>query len=554
MAHDTAAITSSSERARPEIAEATRNRPGRLTPATWTRFYCVWFPVAAVLVGVALRARQYFYNRSLWLDEISVTQDITGRTFGQLMHTTPNGQAAPIGWFWAERLSYLVFGSQEFALRIVPLIASALSLALMPYVARRLVGRWAMPVVVLLFATSPSIIYYSSEVKQYSSDVACVLLIVAVTLAMSDTRARWRAAALWAVTAGSVVWFSQPGILAVAVCGIALSISWSRRGSGWRKIVSAGVPPLVVLALDYDFALRAQSKSTGLKNYWALGYPPKPLALRSGSKWLYHDVNDTINNPAGLHHPVLVLLLGATGLAVLVSRARWRWTTALLMSPLVLAVVLAVTRIYPLRQRLALYLVPFVFMLVSAALRIVEQPRRMRPPVKSAFVATVAVLLAITGFSGVRKGVLVLAQPLDQSAARQSVAFIADNIKPGDVVVREAWAGPAWDFYSQRHAQVLPNPGTFTFINVPTGCASVPGLARLRPGERVWVMLDHRGSNEPPNARDVWIRYFGSVGTLSMHYIPAHGDGGAFLYDITGSGPAPPASWLAHGCLQLTGL
>jgi len=128
-------------------------------------------PVVAVLLGLVLRLREYTFNRSLFPDEVTLTHDVVGRTFGQLLHVNPNGQAAPIGWLWTSKVAAVVFGQHDLTLRLVPFLASVAALLLFPYVGRELVGRWAMPAALLLFATSPALIYYTSEAKQYSSDV-----------------------------------------------------------------------------------------------------------------------------------------------------------------------------------------------------------------------------------------------------------------------------------------------------------------------------------------------------------------------------------------------
>jgi hypothetical protein len=517
------------------------------------RVYCSWFPVAVVLLGLALRARQYFYNRSLWPDEIAVTDDIAHGSFRGLMHTQPNGQAAPIGWFWAERVAIDIFGLQEFALRLTPFIASIVALLLFPYVGRRLVGRWAMPLALLIFATSPQLLYYSSEVKQYGSDVACALVIVAITLVVSERAPSWRLAAWWLLLASCVIWFSQPGILLTAGCGVVLFLRWFRRPRGLLWVAAAGVAPLVVLAVDYFSALKDQSKSTLLQDYWVGGYPPKPYGLHSSTQWLWHDSGELLLDPGRLTHPVIVFVLGAVGIAVLLTRRKWRWATVMLVFPFVLAVAVAVLRVYPLRQRLGLYLLPFVFMLMCAPLRAVGSSFRPKLPriAKGAVAVAVLAAVVVSGWPGFSRGVRVLGEPLEHTGGRQLTAYIAHNIKPGDVVYREfPWAAVSWDFYAARHPE-LPKPGSFVFVSTPT-CVGVPSVAALTPGTRVWVFFDSRGSIEPKDAEAVFLSYFTSVGKVLAHKDVPHAQGAVYLMQITGSGPPPLPSWVPHGCLKVS--
>ena len=543
-------MTATTEVAGLRLASGPQHR--RRGPSAWAQAYYVWFPVVTVLAGVALRTRQYVYDRSMWPDEIAVARDIIGLTFGQLLHTTPNGQAAPIGWFWAERLSTNVFGVSELSLRLVPFVASLLALALFPFVGRRLIGRTAMPIALLLFATSPQIIYYSSEVKQYGSDITCVLLMVAVTLVVLDRNPGLGPATCWAVTAACVVWFSQPGILAVLVCGGILFLRWVRQPGGLRWTVAAGVLPLGVLVVDYFSALRQQSKSNLLQSYWVAGYPPKPFGITRTARWLYNDVNDLLANPGRLEHPALALILGAFGVVVLLSQKRWRWTSALIVLPFVLAVVVAILRTYPLRERLGLYLLPFIFMLMCAGLRLFETtfPRKWRPGGQATLAIVLLAAISVTAASGFWRGINIFGRPLDHTAGRQSAAYIAKHIEPGDVIYIEyPWATTSWGWYGGRDR--LPNPGNFSLVASAAGCGSVPGLSQLPVGKRVWVFFDSRGSDEPTNVEAIFLSYFASVGQLLMHYDLPGAQGGAYLFRITGSGTRPRPTTPGQ-CLQLT--
>jgi len=515
----------------------------------WTR----GVPVLAVLLGLVLRLREYTFNRSLFPDEVTLTHDVVGRTFGQLLHVNPNGQAAPIGWLWTSKVATVVFGQHDLTLRLVPFLASVAALLLFPYVGRELVGRWAMPAALLLFATSPALIYYASEAKQYSSDVTCTLLALAITLAVHQRRPGPRPALAWALLASGVIWFSQPGILLVALGGAVLALRWLRRPQGLRWLIVAAVPPLVVLGIDYVVVLRDQAASTLLKNYWAAGSPPAPLQLRSASSWLYRDVNDALGDPGHLAHPVLVLTLCAVGALVLVSRRAWRWPTLLLLSPLLIAVIVGVARVYPLRQRLALYLLPLVYLLMCSGLRVLDQALRPRLRVwgQGAVAAVVAVALGVTAGPGFSRGVQVLARPLDHSAGRQALQFIADHYRKGDAIYREyPWAVVDYSYYSPRHPQ-LPRPGLFRFASGHAACAHAPDLSRLKVHQRAWVYFESHAGKEPPDSTQIFLSYFRSVGTQIDSYTRPGASGGAYLFRVTGSGPAPLPGWQPNTCFVL---
>ena len=122
--------------------------------------------VLAVLAGAALRIREYVFDRSLWLDELSVVDNLLHRSFHGLTEPLGGQQAAPVGWLWAEKAVGDLVGANEYGYRVFPLLGSLVALVLFVLVGRRLVGARAAAVATVLFALSPQLIFYGSEVKQ----------------------------------------------------------------------------------------------------------------------------------------------------------------------------------------------------------------------------------------------------------------------------------------------------------------------------------------------------------------------------------------------------
>jgi hypothetical protein len=139
--------------------------------------------VAILLLGAAFRAAQYAADRSLWLDEAMLALNIVNRSFLELAQLPLEyDQAAPLGFLLSEKLLTTLFGNADYVLRILPLLSGLASLwALYALAKRVLAQRVAIVTAVLLFAVSAPLIYYASEVKQYSCDVLiCLLLLAAI--------------------------------------------------------------------------------------------------------------------------------------------------------------------------------------------------------------------------------------------------------------------------------------------------------------------------------------------------------------------------------------
>ena len=126
-------------------------------------------------LGIVLRLVQYLYNRSLWFDEVSLALNVIEKTFSELLQPLDYGQMAPPGFLLVAKVLINTFGDGEYVLRLFPLAAGIFSLFIFYEVARRVLSQRGLIIALAFFAISYPLIRYSSEFKQYSSDVAIAL-------------------------------------------------------------------------------------------------------------------------------------------------------------------------------------------------------------------------------------------------------------------------------------------------------------------------------------------------------------------------------------------
>src|SRR5215216_5286159 len=110
---------------------------GKLTPPKelpasaarcWRRDWLLrggWFIVG---IGSALRILQYAANRSLSIDESFLALNLISKSPRELLQSLAFNQAAPLGFLEAEKLTLTIFGRSEYALRLLPLLASLVAL------------------------------------------------------------------------------------------------------------------------------------------------------------------------------------------------------------------------------------------------------------------------------------------------------------------------------------------------------------------------------------------------------------------------------------------
>ena len=139
-------------------------------------------PYLIIAFGIAMRLIQYLANRSLWADEAVLALNIVNRSYLELLQPLDYDQGAPIGFLMVEKLAVQILGNNEYALRLFPFVCGIGSLFLFYELGKKLIPKSAVIISLALFASLQYLVYYSAELKQYSSDVAIALFLYLLLL------------------------------------------------------------------------------------------------------------------------------------------------------------------------------------------------------------------------------------------------------------------------------------------------------------------------------------------------------------------------------------
>ena len=166
--------------------------------------------VASVLLGGGCGPPAFLSDRCLSIDEAMLALNLVDRTPRQLFDQLDYNQGAPIGFLLAAKASVAAFGYSEWALRLVPFLASLFGFVAFAWVARRLLPPFAALLAVALFAVSPHLVSYAGECKQYASDAAIAIGLIAVALSLLEGKGGFgRCFALTVAGAGGGVVFAS---------------------------------------------------------------------------------------------------------------------------------------------------------------------------------------------------------------------------------------------------------------------------------------------------------------------------------------------------------
>ena len=408
--------------------------------------------IVAAVAGAA-RIRAFAVRRSLWFDEAAVAMNIVQRSFRDLLLPLDHEQTAAPLFLWSERVAYLIGGNTEWALRALPLIAGLLLPFAMWSVAKRLLPPVEALVAVALVALSPFLIYYANELKPYGVDALVTTLLYLAALRVQerpDDRGRWIALALGGALA---IGFSIPAPFVLAgVAAYLVARPEVRGAAGFRGHAAVAVIAWACaagLALLVYLPVMSRESFIGsfMQHYWGVTFLTteapglKERALNAVAGATRTTFFDGVIWP----HQVNMLILVAMAGLVRLAKTRGLATAALFAVPVSLLVIAAMLRMYPLGDRLILFIAPITALVLVAG---ITWPARLlrgewRPLATAAAGALLLAVPASRAFAGMR-------QPPGRSETREMIHDLvrARATTPQPVVWLSAGSVMAWRYYA----------------------------------------------------------------------------------------------------------
>ena len=459
---------------------AVSNPPGAIRPTflnLWT-----WFAIA---VGVVLRVLSYLRDRSLWYDETLLALNVLHRSARELLSPLSYHQASPVGFLLLEKLSSGIFGKTELALRLAPLVFGITALCLGYRLAILALTPRAVPIAVMLFALNEPLVYYSSEVKQYSCDTAVALLVLWTALRFSRREVCWTSAWKFALLGCLALWFSYPAAFLLAGTGTVLLFSLWRRKQ-WASfgrvggVVSAWAGSFLLL---YLFSLRHLTQDAVLRDYWRAYFPPV-FVPSGGSPWFM--VSWFVDRWfALLGEPFTVATIGLAALFLVGLWSLLQKNTELVWmigASSLVTVVAACLHRYPLAPRLLLFAVAISILFVA------EGAARVAGKIVRSSAVTVVFLTAIFA-QPVWMAASNLVAPKNPDDIRPMFLYIRAHENPGD----RLYVYQAAQYQYMYYAELYPERGEAAIgseCGLNAACYA-SDLERLRGASRLWILISH---------------------------------------------------------------
>lgn len=456
---------------------------------------------ACIAAGVSCAIFQYFYNRSLWVDEASLSNNIINRSIPGLLEPLDNLQVAPIAFLITEKIIVLALGPNEFALRLFPMICFLLSIAILYHGVKNLTGNTVFALMTTAaFSITFSLISYASEVKQYSVDVLCAALFLwMATYQGKNLTIRF---IVLSVIGGAMIWFSNIAVILLFTLG--LFFIWNHI---LRKQQYGFIIPLfswaVAFGIYYVFFIHGHPSKEGMQNYWSQDFMPLEFSARSIA-FIKRGAGNLFGYLLGTgpfwRIASLIFLIGVFFTAI---KKQYK-LVYLCMVPLVVHLLLSGFHYYPFRGRLILYLVPFaiVFML-SAVYHGFHLFKHFIPRLPD-------ILLVIPVIVGIYP--LTIKMPVEREEIKKSLDVLNAHAQPNEQVYVYRAAQPAFEFYQKTGYYTLNNPMVYGNYNRDDYSMNKRDLQQLTG--HVWLLFAHAYNDEKSgNEEHYIINYLKNNGT-----------------------------------------
>lgn len=484
--------------------------------------------ITLILLGWVLRLRQYLTGRSLWLDEAMLALNIVNRDIGGMFKPLDYDQGAPVGFLLIEKISNILFGRNEYALRLFPLLAGLASLWLFYLLLKQVTRGPGLYTALALFAFNPRLIYYTSEVKQYIVDVLITISLLLLASRLFAATPQKRDFAMLALAGVIGLSLSHPALFVLAGIGLGLVILYIQRRdfASLKLAVMVGIVWLAILAFLYLLILKDLQQNIFMKEYWQNGFLPLPPWGHAG--WFATNIQENIGVQFGIPYAVYFV----AGLMLIGWAFLWKsnFPYALIIALIwIMTLTASALQLYPVLERMILFLVPVGLLLLAKAVDLLYQSLQ-----RQKLVATLSALL-LSGY--LVYGPLVTSlgyfvQPKYYEHTRPAMGFLQETWRSEDAMYVSYGAVPAFEYYAPMYG--LENA---TYISNKRDDYKDPDqilkqLETLRGQHRVWILLSHVYEKEGFNEKDFILDYLRQHGERKREFRVPGSSVYLYLFDL----------------------
>ena len=350
-----------------EVTGETNQKTTNIFQTIETKFLWILTCVFA-LAGIALRIEKALLGRSFRGDEAAMATAILYHSIVELA-TKPLGNTvtAPLGFLVIEKAAIQLLGHQDLIYRLIPLLGGCISVILMFFLTRELLGNFGATFAVGAFSLNWMLSFYSSDLKQYSTDVVIALIIylMAARYLKNNTTTNL----LWLAGIGLIgILCSHPAIFLLSPIGLALVYqTWGDRRE-LKKLFLVGALWISVFLVLYFLSYRIVGQNSYNVSYWNNLGALMPMPPWKNPGWFVQRLGNFFVVDLNLPQwTVIEAALYLFGIILFFRRQNRSWSFIFLGSMLFTFAASGIAN-YPFKGRLILFLAPSTFLAIGAGI------------------------------------------------------------------------------------------------------------------------------------------------------------------------------------------
>jgi hypothetical protein len=334
---------------------------------------------------------------------------------------------------------------------------------------------------------------------------------------------------LWMTLTGLVaLWFSHPALFVLAGIGLSSAIVTLRKRdySRLRWVFVMGLLWVLEIAFLYFLILKDLSQNAYMKEYWRGAFLPIPPWSDPG--WFTKSLHENIGIQFGIPYAVFVVFfLMLVGWVVLWFHQRGY---ALAVASILLVTLTAsALQLYPVFERMILFLVPVGLILLGKAVEVVHQRVRR---FSALGVLSVMFLTGYLIYGPLVTSLQNFAEPKYFEHIRPTMETLRDAWKEGDRLYISSGALPAFRFYAPFYGleNISYEFGERDDYESPPDILS--RIDSLKGQPRAWILFSHVYERESFNEREFALNYLDEFGEKKREFRLPGTSVFLYLYDL----------------------
>jgi len=401
----------------------------------------IGFVALVILFGIFLRMKGYLANPSMWHDECNLAMSILDYNLFDFFHKKLEFiQVAPPLFMFFTKLLTKIAGFSEYVFRFIPLLSGCGAIVLFYLVGKYYFkSKTARIISLILFCLNTLLIYYSSEFKQYETDVFCSLAVLYAFNRVDFSRIDWRKTFLAGCAFATIIWLSfVSGIVVMA--GIIAELFKSK---DYKKI-SVLASPVLVMAFVYGgvFLFNAYT-GTPMAKLWddefvSRNFANFPVLFVNSLQFFFSPVKNLLF--------MSIFFIWGTALYI-----KNREKNALIVFLSIAGLIfLSWLKLYPFAQRVILFILPFYMLVLFKPFELLSWNKKTVSVILCLmFVLTFTPQFLITG------KFIAAKNSNKRDPAREFSKYLYENISPDDKIFVSRASTAEFEFY--EHFYPLEN-------------------------------------------------------------------------------------------------